>query len=171
MAATVALDDGADFPFSELVEEGVAKDSDFAHEQGVLLAGAQTFFESERSSPSSVVVLEVSSDSWRVEGMPAHLLTSSKTTFSSWVSSAWVASFISHSVLKSVSGLLARMVAAKSVILSFTRLRSISWKGFPLISSKPIWVAILKAIFTVLPLRVIVVILLLFCLLLLIAGV
>ena len=171
MAAAVALDDGADFPLSELVEEGVARDSDFAYQQGILLTGGQTFFESERSSPSSVVVLDVSSDSWRVEGMPAHLLTSSKTTFSSWVSSAWVASFISHSVLKSVSGLLARMEAAKSAILSFTRLRSISWKGFPLISSKPIWVAILKAIFTVLPLRVIVVILLLFCLLLLIAGV
>ena len=63
MAATVALDDGADFPFSELIEEGVARDSDFAYQHGVLLTGGQTFFESERSSPSSVVVLEVSSDS------------------------------------------------------------------------------------------------------------
>lgn len=63
MAATVALDDGADFPLSELVEEGVARDSDFAYEQCVLLAGGKSFFESERSSPSSVVVLEVSSDS------------------------------------------------------------------------------------------------------------
>ena len=63
MAATVALDNGADFPFTELKEESVAWDSDFAHKQSVLLAGAQTFFESERFSPSSVVVLEVSSDS------------------------------------------------------------------------------------------------------------
>lgn len=63
VAATVALDDGADFPFSELIEEGVARDSDFAHEQRVLLAGGQTFFESERFSPSSVVVLDTSSGS------------------------------------------------------------------------------------------------------------
>lgn len=82
VAATVAFDNGTDFPFSELIEEAVARDSDFAYEQRVLLAGGQTFFESERFSPSSVVVLELSSDSWRVEGMPAHLLTSSKTAFS-----------------------------------------------------------------------------------------
>ena len=63
VAATVALDDGADFPFSELIEEGVARDSDFAYEQRVLLAGGQTFFESERFSPSSVVVLDASSGS------------------------------------------------------------------------------------------------------------
>lgn len=63
VAATVALDNGADFPFTELVEEGVARDSDFAYEQRVLLAGGQTFFESERFSPSSVVVLDTSSGS------------------------------------------------------------------------------------------------------------
>ena len=82
VAPTVALDNGADFPFTELIEEGVARDSDFAYEQRVLLAGGQTFFESERFSPSSVVVLDASSASWSVEGMPAHLLTSSKTAFS-----------------------------------------------------------------------------------------
>ena len=63
VAATVALDNSADFPFTELVEEGVARDSDFAYEQRVLLAGGQTFFESERFSPSSVVVLDASSAS------------------------------------------------------------------------------------------------------------
>lgn len=83
VAATVALNDSAYFPFTELEEESVARDSDFAHKQCVLLAGGQTFFESERFSPSSVVVLDASSDSWSVEGMPAHLLTSSKTAFSS----------------------------------------------------------------------------------------
>ena len=63
VAATVALDDGADFPLSELKEKGVARDSDFAYEQRVLLAGGQTLFESERFSPSSVVVLDASSGS------------------------------------------------------------------------------------------------------------
>lgn len=82
VAATVALDNGADFPFTELKEKGIARDSDFAYEQRILLAGGQTFFESERFSPSSVVVLDASSASWSVEGMPAHLLTSSKTAFS-----------------------------------------------------------------------------------------
>ena len=63
VAATIALDNGADFPFTELEEKSVARDSDFAYEQRVLLAGGQTFVEAERFSPSSVVVLEVSSDS------------------------------------------------------------------------------------------------------------
>lgn len=63
VAATVALDNGADFPFTELEEESVARDSDFAYEQRVLLAGGQAFFESERFSPSSVVVLDASSGS------------------------------------------------------------------------------------------------------------
>ena len=63
VAATVALDNGTDFPFTELEEKGVARDSDFAYEQRVLLAGGQTFFESERFSPSSVVVLDASSGS------------------------------------------------------------------------------------------------------------
>lgn len=83
VAATVSFDNGADFPFTELKEKGVARDSDFAYEQRVLLAGGQTFFESERFSPSSVVTLDASSASWSVEGTPAHLLTSSKTAFSS----------------------------------------------------------------------------------------
>ena len=63
VAATVTLDNGADFPFTELKEKSVARDSDFAYEQRVLLAGGQTFFESERFSPSSVVVLDASSAS------------------------------------------------------------------------------------------------------------
>ena len=63
VAATIALDNGANFPFTELEEKSVARDSDFAYQQGVLLAGGQTFFESERSSPSSVVVLDASSGS------------------------------------------------------------------------------------------------------------
>ena len=97
-----------------------------------------------------------------VEGMPAQRLTSWRTTSSSCLISFCVASFISQEVSKFLSGLFEITAEAKSAILSLTMLRSISWNGFPLISSKPIWVAILKAITRDIPLSVIIVIILLF---------